>query len=176
MVVKFVNMDGAKETVENAPEIQNSDAKRARLFWKGKRVSRKVYNKRCQQQAWGAKIREAYCAGANGNPNLEDDSDVSADEASYKFVEIEGRRIVHIKTLGEQLICTKCNSVLSLLDIKEERRCGLASTFYIECRQCKWITGACTDKRHVASSGKQHFDTNTKIAIGLYTYCSVEKY
>ena len=122
-------MDGAKETVENAPEIQNSDAKRARLFWKGKRVSRKVYNKRCQQQAWGAKIREAYCAGANGNPNLEDDSDVSADEASYKFVEIEGRRIVHIKTLGEQSNLYKVQ--LGALFIRHKGRETMWTSVYI---------------------------------------------
>ncbi|OXU17178.1 hypothetical protein TSAR_012609 [Trichomalopsis sarcophagae] len=79
---------------------------------------------------------------------------------------IEGRRIVHLQTLGEQLICNKCKSILSLTDTVEEKNVGLASIFYVRCRECKITSSVCSDKYHKTADQNIHFDTNTKAVIG----------
>ena len=42
------------------------------------------------------------------------------------FVNLEGRRIVEIGTLANNLHCTECSTVLSLKNITEEQRFGFA--------------------------------------------------
>ncbi|XP_043471058.1 uncharacterized protein LOC122504185 [Leptopilina heterotoma] len=82
-----------------------------------------------------------------------------------KSTEIEGRRIIHIETLANQLFCRKCESVLSLTKITKEIRVGLASKFYIECLSCKVVNEVCSDKQHDVNNQNKHFDTNTKAVM-----------
>ena len=49
------------------------------------------------------------------------------------FKDVEGQRIVHLKTLGGGLSCKQCKSVLSLSDIIDEKRSGSASKLFILC-------------------------------------------
>jgi len=71
-------------------------------------------------------------------------SSVNRDESTA----IAESHIIHIETLGEQLLCKNCGAILSLLDFVEERRFGLASVFYIKCHSCKIITDVYIDKPH----------------------------
>ena len=43
-----------------------------------------------------------------------------------------GRRIVHVDTLGKELVCKKCSGTLSLRNIVDEVRLGLASLFIVK--------------------------------------------
>ncbi|XP_032669693.1 uncharacterized protein LOC116843410 [Odontomachus brunneus] len=65
------------------------------------------------------------------------------------------------------MYCIVCESVLVLEDIEFEKHFGLASIFYIKCRQCKQITGVPTDIKHQVSNQSSHFDCNTKAVIGV---------
>jgi len=51
----------------------------------------------------------------------------------------EENRIVNLKKIGDSLICSNsnCQSILSLKNIKHERREGLYSIFLISCYKCK---------------------------------------
>lgn len=54
---------------------------------------------------------------------------------------VEGQRVIHIKTLGKQMICKKCYHVLSLQNIVNEVRFGLSSVYYkVRCKYCQNIT------------------------------------
>lgn len=119
----------------------------------------KVYKQRCKQQENGKHIQNLF--------KVRCEKDNLKKEAKCKTV--DGRRIVYIETLGEQLICFKCNCILSLTDTVEEKNVGLASIFYVRCRECKMISSACTDKQHITEDQNIHFDTNTKGVIGLYS-------
>ena len=78
---------------------------------------------------------------------------------------VEGRRIIHVKTVGEQMYCRKCKSILSLTDITEEERIVLASIFDARCRLCGIVTGVNSDKQHKVTNQSLHFDTNAKVAF-----------
>ena len=82
------------------------------------------------------------------------------------FKDVEGRRIAHLKTLGRGLSCKQCKSVLSLSDIIDEKRSGLASKLFIPYRPCKTMNTVGTDKQHTVSNQKLHYEVNTKAAIG----------
>ncbi|XP_043474455.1 uncharacterized protein LOC122506382 [Leptopilina heterotoma] len=133
-----------------------------KFFFNGKRVREKVFRNKCRLKEEGKKLQSMPVTKRNEKvvSNLKEKGNIS------KIFEVEGRRIVHIKTLGEQMICEKCNAVLSLLDINDEKRSGLASTFYIKCRLCEVLNCVSTDKQHKVVNQKNHFDTNTKAVIG----------
>ena len=161
--------------------------KKERFFFKGKRVSEKVYRKRCLDQKLGKNIRKIY-GTKSGTYNIEK-CNLKSDGNCVATV-VEGRRIIHMKTLGDQLICSKCKSVLSLQNIVTEKRYGLASKFDVKCRKCYKICKVSTDKLHTISMDEQptismdkqeisnqhnssvamkhhkHYDTNTKAVIG----------
>jgi len=71
-------------------------------------------------------------------------SSVNQDEPTV----IEECYIIYIKTLGKQLFCKNCGSILSLLDCVKERWFGLTSVFYIKFHSCKIITDVYIDKQH----------------------------
>lgn len=81
---------------------------------------------------------------------------------------VEGRRIMEIKHLGQQLWCTMCKETLSLQYILEERRQGFASIFNIRCHKCLFLNVVTTDKVHSSGHDKrrQLFDVNSKTALG----------
>ncbi|KAK0171451.1 hypothetical protein PV327_011284 [Microctonus hyperodae] len=127
-----------------------------RYYWKGKRVSEKVYDNRVRQSKVGKSIRSVY--GKRNIPNLKED---------FKNNEIEGCRVMHIETLAHQMRCKKCASVLSLEDICEEKRSGLASIFYITCKNCQSLNDVHTSKHHKGAGCRTHYDTNTKAVLGV---------
>ena len=131
--------------------------KQQNFFWKGKRVTYKVYKKRYQQQKIGKNIQKIFKADRKVD-NLKNETNSK----------IEGRRIVHIQTFAEQLNCKNCHSILSLKDIVEEKKIGLACIFYVRCRECKKVSSVYSDKQHKTANKNIHFDTNTKAVIGLY--------
>ncbi|XP_018399359.1 PREDICTED: uncharacterized protein LOC108777062, partial [Cyphomyrmex costatus] len=108
-------------------------------------------------QEIGKKLRQVY-----GTKN----AIIKLTNLKKDAVEIEGRRIIHLETLGKELNCKKCNSVLSLQNILHEERHGLASIFLIKCHQCEGISKVCSDKEHKVYEKRTHFDTNTKVVIG----------
>lgn len=161
---------------ENLAVNEKQHRSSERYFWRGKRVTEKVYNHRLQQQQLGKSIRSIY-GTKNGVDNLKNDTNIKFVGIQKRPIrhsalkeqatcDVEGRRIVHIKTLGEQMICKTCTSILSLSDITDEKQRGLASIFYVKCRGCNISTEVHTDKRHAVSNQKIHFDTNTKAVIG----------
>jgi len=83
-------------------------------------------------------------------------------------MEIEGRRIVNIKFLAQELNCKSCETVLSLKNIISEIIFGLGSQFIIQCHNCLRCKEVYTDKRHESIDGAKHFDVNTKAVIGKY--------
>ncbi|XP_071580338.1 uncharacterized protein [Temnothorax nylanderi] len=82
----------------------------------------------------------------------------------------EGRRIVDLKFLGEQLWCTSCKETVSLKNIEQEERRGLGSVLLIRCHKCLLVNPVVTGKQHTPpgkSRRNSRFDVNTKLAIGL---------
>lgn len=129
-----------------------------RWIWKGKLVTKKVYEKRLKQVANAKKM--------NASHNLQESA--ASCKTSPKC-SIEGRRIIHLETLADQLFCYKCDAVLSLQDCVSEKRIGLASIFHVKCRLCQTITDVNTDKTHEVPGGKSHYDVNTKTVAGSYS-------
>ena len=100
------------------------------FFWKGKSVTEKVYNRKLLLVDVGYNLRNnnyGYRKSRNvEKPKLE--------EPCLKCRESEseiGRRIVHIGTLGKELVCRKCSRTLSLRNIVDEVRLGPASVFIV---------------------------------------------
>ena len=102
----------------------------------------------------------------------------TVEELHVDFV-FEGRRIVEINFLGQQLKkCKHCDATpLFLHNIVREKRNGLGSTFSIKCDLCNKISSVCTGKKHeipacAKNPEKQQqrkgttFDINTKYALG----------
>ncbi|KAK0078509.1 hypothetical protein PV326_009311, partial [Microctonus aethiopoides] len=145
--------------------------KEQKCFWKGKRISQKMYEKRLQQVEVARKIKSSN--GKFESPNLKIDANTSKNSSENNATDcidddfvVGGRRIVHIQTLAKQLFCQCCKSILSLMDTKEEKRFGLGSILYVKCCQCKKINTVFTDKRHKGPNNKYLFDNNTKAVIG----------
>ena len=158
-----------KQCIVKSGEVQ-------RYYWDGKRVTEKVYKARVTAQNIGKNIRNIYGTKSKSH-NLETKAlstnkittalrsdKVDANVSPLK--DVDGRRIVHLKTLGRGLSCKQCKSVLSLSDIIDEKRSGLASKLFIPCRSCETMNTVDTDKQHTVSNQKLHYDVNTKAAIG----------
>ncbi|XP_061168272.1 uncharacterized protein LOC133177209 [Saccostrea echinata] len=77
----------------------------------------------------------------------------------------EGRRIVELKFLADQLVCKRCNNRLHLCNIVNEKRYGLGSLLYIKCDSsiCEFTNTVCTGKRNE----KGAFDINSKVALAM---------
>lgn len=151
------------EMSDDEKEVTKSnDGKSKRFFWKGKRVTERVFKDRTRRQKFGKTIRTIY-GTKSAMHNLKSDENID--------FKIEGRRIIHPFTLASQLICKKCDSVLSLLDTVKEVRHGLALIFHVKCRQCNIINDVASDKRHKMQVEKSAFnDANTMANIGELYY------
>jgi hypothetical protein len=77
---------------------------------------------------------------------------------------IEGRRIVDIAYLAQQMVCITCQTLLHLTDIASELQMGLASILSIICPICQHLNRVSTGQRHGGPNGP--FDINTKAALG----------
>ncbi|KAK0072458.1 hypothetical protein PV325_011336, partial [Microctonus aethiopoides] len=114
------------------PKVKKEKPDEKKYFWKGKRVSDKIYKVREKQKEIGKKLRDKYgIRNAAHNLNTRESSNSDVDLTD------EGRRIVRLNTLGKKLFwCDQTNEVYS-------------------------------DKTHQVSKNKMHFDTNTKIVMGV---------
>ncbi|KAK0181802.1 hypothetical protein PV327_004050 [Microctonus hyperodae] len=88
-----------------------------KFFWKGRRVTEKVYKARMNQQKAGINNRKMFSAKVSEH-NLGNKCGSKCNKNKYEF---EGRQLYHTKTLAQGLICKKCNAVLSLLDKSEDK-------------------------------------------------------
>jgi len=144
------------------------DKLKEHFFWKGKRVTEKIYNLRLRQASVGKTLQKLCQRNQKKNADdVEDQSNLQNQEKS----QVEGRRIVHIETLGKELVCINCKQTLSLANIVQESRIGLACIWIVKCQQCQCTTRVNTDKVHknetVTKKGKvTSYDVNTAGAIG----------
>ena len=129
------------------------------FFSEGKCVTEIMYTERLQQVELEENLRSTN--GKFTSHNLKN-KNVEIEDLN----DVEGRRIINVKHVGEQMFCWSCKSTLSLMDINEEKRYGVASIFDIPCRMCNKITSVTTDKQHKVDGQSSHFDCNTEIVIG----------
>ena len=87
---------------------------------------------------------------------------------------LEGRRIVELRLLTEQLVagCPVCEEKSCLSKCVGEKRYGLASVLEVECVRCGNIANINTSKTHVpigrtSTRGRPAYDINTKSALSL---------
>jgi len=80
-------------------------------------VNEKVYNQR--KVLFEQARNKRGDGGMFKSSNLKTDVNITKasekDTSSNDAFEVEGRRIIHVKTLGVQMFCKKCQSVLSLI-------------------------------------------------------------
>ncbi|CAC5388280.1 unnamed protein product [Mytilus coruscus] len=85
-------------------------------------------------------------------------SDPSFDE-TWK----EGRRLVELLHLAQNLFCKMCNCPLQLIDTVGERKYGLGSILFIPCSSCSACNSVETGKRSETGA----FVVNSKVALGM---------
>ena len=80
----------------------------------------------------------------------------------------EGRRLVELRYLADQLQCGLCNRFLFLQDVVSEERRGLASIIRIKCSDpcCPFVTQCYTGKRQKSGKRSFVFDVNKKAILG----------
>jgi len=141
--------------------VINGGVKKRKFFWKGKRVTEKVYQDRIRLAEIGKNLQNVVRKQQKTTtPNLNGDDD------NNNWSMLQGRRIIDIQTFAKNMICVKCKAVLSLLDCKAEKQLGMAWIYHIKCRLCGDINIVSSDKRHRTEKSKVHFDVNTKAVIG----------
>lgn len=106
---------------------ETANTKRKRLFWKGKLVSQKVYNKRVQQTELARKLHRG---------------EFSQKSSNLKKCTATSLNSLAVRDSNETFskLCRKCKSVLSLKNVKEDQRHDLKSKFDVECQHCHTIT------------------------------------
>ena len=88
-----------------------------------------------------------------------------APEPPSSTLQIEGRRIVELKLLGEGLWCSVCQIYLLINNTVKESIRGLASVLLVRCHQCGKLKEVPTSK----ISNETYYDVNCKMALGTYT-------
>lgn len=81
----------------------------------------------------------------------------------------EGRRVIELGHLADQLKgCINCGIPIQLANCFQERRYGLGSLLYIDCKNCDSINVVSTGKRHRNKSqkGMLIWDVNYKLSLG----------
>ncbi|GAB1867736.1 Mutator-like transposase domain-containing protein [Camponotus japonicus] len=134
-----------------------------RYRWKGKIVSKKVYEKRLLQQNIGKKRKKVIIdepLQVHKNSIEEDDEE--------EISSLDGRRIVDLKFLGQQMWCVSCKEALSFEYIENEYRRGLGSHLAIRCHKCLIINEILTCTMRPSSDKRNtRFDINYKAVIGV---------
>lgn len=145
------------------------NSKKKAFFWKGKRVTEKVYNSRLRLVKVGKNLRSVY--GCRKEK-------VNLKESATESDNLEGRRIMHLKTVSKHLFCKchKCDAVVPLSNTVDETRIGLASIFTVQCENCRGKIRFATDKTHevekqsTRAKTSKHYDVNTRAAMGKMIY------
>lgn len=162
--------------------------------YKGKWVSETVYKHRLKMSEIGKKRRQHFpqlnSIERSVRENLKHSSH-SPEETSVSFASVaettnetiqdidengdtnreldymEGRRIVEFSVLAKQMWCVCCKEALSLENIEQERRRGLASILQVRCHKCLLLNIVNTGKKHFSPDGSMNrFDINSKIVLG----------
>lgn len=82
---------------------------------------------------------------------------------------IKGYRIVDLVHMARQMQCTTCHDSLFLQDIESETLKGLASIFYIRCRQCLTLNGVHSSTEYKNPANECYVSMiNTKFVLGEY--------
>ena len=76
---------------------------------------------------------------------------------------VEGRRIIDLGHVAQQMICQACTSKLHLSDIVKERRYGLASIFTVICPNAQCL------HRNTVTSSKRKDDTKGPFVVNCKT-------
>ena len=122
--------------------------------YKGKVMTEKQFKRR-QSQIQSGKRRKK-------EPTQSDENE------KYECI-VEGRRIVELKVMAQNLYCSFCKEILSLDNTEKEIRKGLASVLTVRCIKCLATTSVPTGKAHEGTSGfSKQFDTNSKAILGKY--------
>ena len=144
--------------------------------WNGKIVSKAVYNQRVAQVAGGRGVKRVSNDSGNKRKILRTYKKENDETVEFKTPG-EGRRIVELIFLGQQLWCTSCKECLSLDNIENEYRGGLGSMLYVRCHKCLLINPITTGKQHSVvgvAVRNTRYDVNTKLVMGknLFEYYS----
>ncbi|XP_043274389.1 uncharacterized protein [Venturia canescens] len=144
--------------------------------WKGKIVTKKLYDERVRIQQLGRCNRKKSVLLENVSFIQEQESYSQEDRLGEKkseltleeFDNLDGRRIVELKTLGSQLWCVSCKETLSLENIEREVRRGFGSIWTVRCHKCLLLNEVTTGKQYILSSNRKsaRFDINSKAVIG----------
>ena len=124
----------------------NKDETIIKFFWKNKRVSEKIYFLRLKQRESGKSLSKLRTQAYSNLKKQEEEEN----DRSNNYLEVDGRRIMHIKELGKNMKCCSCKSILSFENITSEKKIGVISIFYMKYRilDCNIITAVTTDKKH----------------------------
>ncbi|XP_046591676.1 uncharacterized protein LOC124293697 [Neodiprion lecontei] len=123
--------------------------------FKGQFVKKKVLDK---------KLKAVY-AMCRANAAKREESGHNLHDRQQEFA-VEGRRIVDLEYLAQQLKCIRCKKDILLKKAVKETRMGLNSILHIACDECCSITQVRTGKTHVTLENKTHADVNTKAVLG----------
>jgi hypothetical protein len=81
---------------------------------------------------------------------------------------VDGRRVVEIKMLAEEMWCPACDAPLSFRYVEDENVIGLASIFRVRCHTCLLLhevrSSKCYKKREDGNCTQ--YDVNAKSALG----------
>jgi len=135
-------------------------------FNKGKFISAKNYNARKarsegRKRKW-EEFREAKRVERELNPSPE--SEPEEEDVDSGNIKDTKRRLVELKQLAADLICTSCKNPLTLQDYVEERQYGLAFEMIVKCRFCGMNSKVCTGKK--SKINPSLYAMNCKIATG----------
>lgn len=130
--------------------------------WKG----RFIKPKKC------ARLESLSKTMSEGRKCLENDESLPDAESTEKSGWRDGRRIVELGLLADQLrACKNCSNPLFLHNIDNEQRVGYASILYVSC-ECGFMNKVSTGKSHRPSDktkrGMPVYDINTKAVLGKF--------
>ena len=89
--------------------------------WKGKFMKKKLCNHMLKRSETGKKNKKILI-----DQIVEEENEVPT----------EGNRIIDMKLLAKNMVCTSCKEPLLLRNIESETVRGVSSIFYIGCRDC----------------------------------------
>lgn len=156
---KEANTEKKKMEVTNSDNNRVDNSKKKRFMWKNKCVTEAVYNLRMKQQ---------QNFGKRKNSTSENNLLSECEAPSKKQKIVLGRRIIDLDLWIENDKCKTCGHILSLANIIEEKRHGLASLIIIRCQDCLFENSITTDKTFTVPDGKTMYEINARIALGKF--------
>ncbi|XP_011863487.1 PREDICTED: uncharacterized protein LOC105559644 [Vollenhovia emeryi] len=148
--------------------------KLCKFRYKGKWISEAVYKQRLKMSETGKKRRkyspkEIIKPVAKTSTAIDEtiqDTNKNVDN-TQELDYMEGHRIVEFSYLAKQMWCCYCKEALSLDNIEQETRRGLASILQVRCHKCLILNVVNTSKKHSSlDSSTNRFDVNSKMVLG----------